>query len=324
MTEVNRPYLSVVVPVFDERENLRPLCERLSAALERLSKPWEAILVDDGSADGSAEVLDALADADDRFKVIHFRRNFGQTAALAAGFDEATGEVVVAMDADLQNDPADIPAMLDKLEEGYDVVAGWRKDRKDPALSVNLPSRTGNWLIGRVTGVRLHDYGCTLKAFRAELLQDVRIYGEMHRYLPVFAHHAGARIAEMPVRHHARTWGKSKYNLWKTFRVLLDLLTVHFLAAYATKPLYFFGRLTMSAWLASFACVGWAAYRKFADGEFVKDQPIFILGIFFAAVGLQLLVFGLLAELMMRTYYESQGRPTYFVRSRKNFTHSER
>ncbi|HAN30003.1 MAG TPA: glycosyltransferase [Myxococcales bacterium] len=312
--------LSVVIPVFDERENLRPLCERLVAVLDTLGKSWEVILVDDGSEDGSDAVLDEIASTDARLKVIHFRRNFGQTAALAAGFEEACGDIVVAMDADLQNDPQDIPALLGKLAEGFDVVAGWRKDRKDALFSVTLPSRMGNWLIGRVTGVRLHDYGCTLKVFRSELLSDVRIYGEMHRYLPVFAHHAGGRIAEMPVQHHQRTWGRSKYSLWKTFRVLLDLLTVHFLAAYATKPLYFFGRLTMSAWVGSLGCIGWAAYRKFADGEFVKDQPIFILGIFFAAVGLQLLVFGLLAELMMRTYYESQGRPIYFVRSRKNFS----
>ncbi len=316
--------LSVVLPVFDEEESLPPLRDALVPVLTELGRTWEVIFVNDGSVDGSAAVLDGFAAEEPRLKVIHFRRNFGQTAALAAGFEAAVGDVVIALDADLQNDPADIPAVLAKLDEGYDVVAGWRKHRKDALLSVTLPSRMGNWLIGRVTGVRLHDYGCTLKAFRSELLADIRLYGEMHRYLPVFAHLAGGRIAELPVRHHARRWGRSKYSVWKTFRVLLDLLTVHFLAGYATKPLYFFGRMTFASWIASAGCVGWAAYRKLADGEFVKDQPIFLLGIFFATVGLQLLVFGLLAELMMRTYYESQGRPIYFVRSRRNLPAPER
>ncbi len=312
------PDLSVVVPVFDEEESLPPFWQALLPVLTALGGTWETIFVNDGSVDDSAAVLDALADAEPRVKVIHFRRNFGQTAALAAGFEAARGLAVVALDADLQNDPQDIPAMLARLDEGYDVVAGWRHDRQDSALLVNLPSRVGNWLIGRVTGVRLHDYGCTLKAFRADLLADIRLYGEMHRYLPVFAHLAGGRISEMQVRHHARQWGRSKYSVIKTFRVLLDLLTVHFLASYATKPLYFFGRLTAAAWMGSVGCICWAGWRKFADGEFVKDQPIFMLGIFFATVGLQLLVFGLLAELVMRTYYESQGRAIYFVRSRRN------
>ncbi|MCO4763188.1 MAG: glycosyltransferase family 2 protein [Myxococcales bacterium] len=312
------PDLSIVLPVFDEEESLPPLWEALRAVLAEMDKSWEVIFVNDGSTDGSDAVLDGLAATETRIKVIHFRRNFGQTAALAAGFEVATGDAVVALDADLQNDPKDIPAMLARLDEGFDVVCGWRHDRQDAELSVNLPSRIGNWLIGKVTGVRLHDYGCTLKAFRADLLADIRLYGEMHRYLPVFAHLAGGKISEMKVQHHARRWGKSKYSVIKVFRVLLDLLTVHFLASYATKPLYFFGRLTAAAWASSIGCVGWAAYRKFADGEFVKDQPIFMLGVLFATVGLQLLVFGLLAELVMRTYYESQGRPIYFVRSRRN------
>lgn len=313
-----QPDLSVVLPVYDEEESLPPMWAALEPVLVDMGLAWEVIFVNDGSSDASGEVLDDLADLDERIKVIHFRRNFGQTAALAAGFETARGAAVVALDADLQNDPKDIPAMLARLDEGFDVVAGWRRDRKDSALFVNIPSRLGNWLIGRVTGVRLHDYGCTLKAFKADLLADIRLYGEMHRYLPVFAHLAGGRISEMPVRHHARQWGQSKYSVIKTFRVLLDLLTVHFLASYATKPLYFFGRLTAASWVGSFGCIAWAAWRKLMDGEFVKDQPIFMLGIFFATVGLQLLVFGLLAELVMRTYYESQGRPIYFVRKRRN------
>ncbi len=309
------PELSIVVPVYNEEESVPHLHEALVAALEPTGRSWEVLYVDDGSVDGSYAVLEQLAESDERVKVIQFRRNFGQTAAMAAGFEHARGQVVLPIDADLQNDPADIPRLLAKLEEGYDVVAGWRENRKDAALTVNLPSRIGNSVIGRVTGVRLHDYGCTLKAFRREIVEDIHLYGEMHRFLPAFAHQAGARIAELPVTHYPRRWGSSKYNLSKTFRVLLDLLTVHFLAAYGTKPLYFFGRFAFLAAGLATAAITWTAVQKLFFGVFVKDQPMFLIGIFFAIAGLQFLLFGVLAELNMRTYYESQRKPIYFVRN---------
>jgi glycosyltransferase involved in cell wall biosynthesis len=309
--------VSVVVPVFNEQESLPPLHDALVAALDALGRAWEVVYVDDGSRDGSFALLERLAQ-DPRVKVVRFRRNFGQTAAMAAGFEHACGEVVVPIDADLQNDPHDIGTMVAKLDEGFDVVAGWRKDRQDAYLTKTLPSRIANRLIGRVTGVALHDYGCTLKVIRADVLRDVRLYGEMHRFLPVFAYLAGARITEMAVRHHPRRWGTSKYTLAKTFRVVLDLVTVRFLVAYATKPLYFFGRFGFWGFGAGTACLVWTLVQKCGSGVYVKDQPLFQVGIFFLLTGLQFLLFGLLAELNMRTYYESQGKPTYFVRERRN------
>jgi len=318
MTPTTAPYLSIVVPVYNEVESLRPMHAALHAALTPLGRPFEVIYVDDGSRDGSFDLLRELAASDPTVKVVRFRRNFGQTAAMAAGFEHARGEVVFPIDADLQNDPKDIPRMLAKLDEGYDVVAGWRHKRQDAFLTKTLPSRIANRLISRVTGVRLHDYGCTLKACRSDVLHDVHLYGEMHRFLPVFAHLAGARITELPVTHHARQFGVSKYTLSKTFRVILDLVTVRFLAAYATKPIYFFGRF--SFWcggIAAFAML-WTVVHRLWLGVFVKDQPMFEVGIFFGIAGLQFLLFGLLAEMNMRTYYESQGKPTYFVRERLN------
>lgn len=312
------PYLSIVIPVYNEDESLRPMHAALLAALTPLGRPFECIYVDDGSRDGSFEVLRALAAEDPCVKVVRFRRNFGQTAAMAAGFEHARGEVVFPIDADLQNDPKDIPRMLARLDEGYDIVAGWRQKRQDAYFTKTLPSRIANRLIGRITGVVLHDYGCTLKACRAEVLRDVHLYGEMHRFLPVFAHLAGARITEMAVAHHPRRFGVSKYTLSKAFRVVLDLLTVRFLAAYATKPIYFFGQFAFTSFGVSTVAMAWTLIQKFGFGVFVKDQPMFQIGIFFGIAGLQFLLFGLLAEMNMRTYYESQGKPTYFVRERIN------
>lgn len=309
--------LSIVVPVYNEEESLTAMHAALLQALEPLNLPFEIIYVDDGSTDASFTKLKELA-ADTRVKVVQFRRNFGQTAAMAAGFEHAQGKTVFPIDADLQNDPKDIPRMLAKLDEGYDVVAGWRQKRQDAFLTKTLPSRIANRLIGRVTGVRLHDYGCTLKGIRRDILQDVHLYGEMHRFLPAFAHLAGGRITEMAVTHHARRWGVSKYTLSKTFRVVLDLITVRFLAAYATKPIYFFGRFSFASFGIAALSMVWTLVNKFCAGIFVKDQPLFLVGIFFAIAGLQFLLFGLLAELNMRTYYESQGKPTYFVRERLN------
>lgn len=309
------PFLSVVVPVYNEEESLRPMHAALLAALEPWGKPFEVIYVDDGSRDGSFEVLRELC-ADPRFSAVRFRRNFGQTAAMAAGFEHARGEVICPIDADLQNDPGDIPKLVAKLDEGFDLVAGIREKRQDKALTVVIPSRIANKIIARVTGVALRDNGCTLKAFRAEVLRDVRLYGEAHRFIAAFAAMAGARITQMPVQHHARRWGQSKYNLSKTFRVILDLITVRFLLAYATKPTYFFGRFAFGCFGLGGASLLWTLVNKFALGIYVKDQPLFLVGIFFLLSGLHLLLFGLLAELNMRTYYESQGKPTYFVRER--------
>jgi glycosyltransferase involved in cell wall biosynthesis len=318
------PALSIVIPVYNEEESLPAMHEALCAALDPLGKSWEALYIDDGSKDRSPEILRQLAASDPRVKVVQFRRNFGQTAAMAAGFEHARGDVVFPIDADLQNDPKDIPRMLARLEEGFDVVAGWREKRQDAFLTKTLPSRIANRLIGRVTGVKLHDYGCTLKACRRDVLNDVHLYGEMHRFLPAFAHLAGARITEMPVTHHPRRWGVSKYTLSKTFRVVLDLVTVRFLAAYATKPIYFFGRFSFTSFGLAVACMAWTLVNRFAFHIFVKDQPLFLVGIFFAIAGLNFLLFGLLAEMNMRTYYESQGKPTYFVRERINVAPPER
>ena len=312
------PHLSIVVPVYNEEESLRPMHAAVCAALDPTGHAYEVIYVDDGSRDRSFAILQGLAAEDPRVKVVQFRRNFGQTAAMAAGFEHASGDVIFPIDADLQNDPIDIPRMLAKLDEGFDVVAGWREKRKDAFLTKTLPSRIANRIIGRVTGVPLHDYGCTLKACRADVLHDVRLYGEMHRFLPVFAHLAGARITEMPVLHHPRRWGTSKYTLAKTFRVILDLITVRFLAAYATKPIYFFGRFAAWSLAASLFAMGWTVVHRLAWHIYVKDQPMFQIGIFFGIAGLQFLLFGLLAEMTMRTYYESQKKPTYFVRERIN------
>ena len=321
MTDLTHPAatldLSMVVPVYNEDESLAAMHAALLETLEPLNIAFEIIYVDDGSKDRSFALLRELA-VDPRVKVLQFRRNFGQTAAMAAGFEHAQGAIVFPIDADLQNDPKDSPRMLAKLDEGYDVVAGWRQKRQDAFWTKTLPSRIANRIIGRVTGVVLHDYGCTLKAIRRDILQDVRLYGEMHRFLPVFAHLAGGRITELAVAHHPRRWGVSKYTLSKTFRVILDLVTVYFLAAYATKPIYFFGRFSFASFGVAGLAMAVTLVNRVVNHVFVKDQPLFLVGIFFAIAGLQFLLFGLLAELNMRTYYESQGKPTYFVRERLN------
>jgi glycosyltransferase involved in cell wall biosynthesis len=311
------PELSVVVPVYDEEENVEPLYARLVSALDELGRTYEIVVVDDGSRDGTYAKLAALAAVDQRLKLVQLRRNYGQTAAMAAGFDHARGEVLVPMDGDLQNDPADVGRLLEKLDEGYDVVSGWRKDRQD-SFTRTLPSRIANWLIGRVTGVRLHDYGCTLKAYRAEIVRDTRLYGEMHRFLPALAHEAGARITEIPVGHHARTAGKSKYGLSRTLKVLLDLLTVKFLSVWSTKPSYLFGGFGSILCLAGICFVTWTAYEKIVNGIYVYRQPSLIVGVFLFTIGINLILLGLLAELIVRTHHESQNRRVYLVRERRN------
>jgi glycosyltransferase involved in cell wall biosynthesis len=310
--------VSIVVPVYNEEESLPHLQERLVQALDALGRAWEIVYVDDGSKDGSLAILRRFAMTDRRVRVVAFRRNFGQTAALDAGFRHARGDILIPMDADLQNDPADIPRLIAKMEEGHDVVSGWRKDRKDKYLTRILPSRIANRLISKITGVHLHDYGCTLTAYRREIMQDVHLYGEMHRFIPVWANWAGGRVTELVVQHHPRAYGKTKYGLSRTFRVLLDLITVRFLVAYTTKPAYFFGKFAALSFGLAFLAFVWTLIEKFAFGTWVHNNPIFLIGIFFGLVGVQVIFVGLLAELNIRTHFESQHRPAYFVRERED------
>ena len=310
--------LTVVIPVYDEVESLPHLHEGLVRVLEDLGRTWEVIYCDDGSTDGSFEVLRGFAHDDPRVRVLRFRRNFGQTAAMAAGFEHARGDVIVPMDADLQNVPEDIPRLLEVLDQGYDVVSGWRASRKDSFWAVTLPSRVGNAVISGFTGLKLHDYGCTLTAYRQAVLREIRLYGEMHRFLPAWAASVGARITEVKVEHHPRRWGRSKYSLGKAWRVLLDLITVRFLITYSAKPLYFFGRLGLRFLLGAGAAWTWTITKKILWGMPLFTDPFFLAGIFLGLAGLQILLFGLLAELTMRTYYESQDKRPYVVRDRLN------
>jgi glycosyltransferase involved in cell wall biosynthesis len=316
-----RPELSVVIPVHDEQDNVRPLYDGLNDVLTRLGRSYEIIVVDDGSRDETYTQLTRIAASDARLKLVKLRRNYGQTAALAAGFDHARGRIIVPMDGDMQNDPADIVPLLEKIDEGYDVVSGWRRDRQD-GFTRRLPSRVANWLIGRVTGVRLHDYGCTLKAYRKEIVEETRLYGEMHRFLPALAYQAGARIAEIPVAHHPRTAGESSYGLGRTFKVLLDLMTVKFLSVWSTKPSYLFGGSGAILCLLGTAFVTWTAYEKLFNGVYVYRQPSLIVGVFLFTIGINLILLGLLAELIVRTHHESQAKPVYLVRERQNFEDS--
>lgn len=315
--ESSRPYLSVVVPVFEEEDNVPRLCGDLVDSLEALGRSFEVIVVDDGSRDDTFNRLSAVVAYDERVKVVRLRRNFGQTAAMAAGFDHASGEVIVPMDGDLQNDPSDIARLIAKIDEGYDVVSGWRRNRKDDFVR-RLPSRLANRLIGRVTGVRLHDYGCTLKAYRAEVVREMRLYGEMHRFLPALAYQAGARITEVEVSHRARVAGRSKYGLGRTFKVFLDLLTVKFLSV-STKPSYVFGGSGFVLCVLGSVFVLWTAYQRLFNGIFAYRQPSLLVGVFLFTIGFNMILLGLLAELIVRTYHESQSKPVYIVRDRHNF-----
>ncbi|MCD6351621.1 MAG: glycosyltransferase family 2 protein [Armatimonadetes bacterium] len=306
--------VSVVIPAYNEEENVPRLAEALREALAELGWPWEVVLVNDGSTDATAQRLDAEAQRDERFVIVHLRRNFGQTAAMAAGFDQARGDMIVAMDADLQNDPADIPRLLAKLEEGYDVVSGWRRRRKDNWLTRVLPSRVANWLISQITGVHLHDYGCSLKAYRREIIRDVKLYGEMHRFLPALCRWAGASIAEVEVSHHPRRFGRSKYGLSRTLRVLLDLTTVKFLLGYSTMPLRVFGPPGVLSFVAGFVLAAYLTWIKLAYGAPIANRPALMLAVLLMLLGVQLVSMGLLGELVARTYYESQGKKIYAVR----------
>ena len=316
------PEISVLLPVLNEEPNLRPLHARLDDALAALARTAEIIYVDDGSTDGSLEALREIAGRDERVRIVALRRNYGQTAAMAAGIDAARGDVLIPMDADLQNDPSDIQRLLDRLEEGYDVVSGWRKERQDKMVTRKIPSTIANWLISVIGGVKLHDYGCSLKAYRREFLKDVRLYGEMHRFIPIYASWVGARVTEIPVKHHARTMGKSKYGLSRTVKVMLDLLTIKFMASYHTKPIYVFGMCGIFSFMISFVAAAWAVLRKIQGESFIRTPlPIFAVVMF--AVGVQFILMGLLAEMLIRTYHESQAKPTYTVREKIGFQETD-
>ena len=316
------PDISVFLPVFNEEPNLRPLHEKLNASIEQLGRTAEIIYVDDGSSDGSLKILREIAVEDPRVRVISFRRNYGQTPAMAAGIHAARGHVLIPMDADLQNDPADIVRLLDKLDEGFDVVSGWRKHRQDTLVTRKIPSQMANWLISKIGGVPLHDYGCSLKAYRRESLEDVQLYGEMHRFIPIYASWSGARVTEIPVAHHARTMGKSKYGLSRTVKVIFDLMTIKFMASYQTKPLYMFGFAGLTTFIISFLCAVLALLMKFASwphhADFVQT-PLPVLTMVMLVLGVQFFFMGLLAEMLVRTYHESQSKPIYAVRERIGF-----
>ena len=307
-------YLSVIVPIFNEIESLPVLIKTIADVLTNNQLSYEIICVDDGSQDGSAELLEKLAKNRHDLVAIIFRRNYGQTPAMAAGFEHAKGKVLISLDGDLQNDPADIPELVGKLEEGYDLVSGWRKHRQDDRLTRLLPSKIANWIIGRVTGVKLHDYGCSLKAYRREVISDMNLYGELHRFLPALAYIEGAKITEIPVRHHARRYGHSKYGLGRTFRVVMDLLTIFFLKKFLTRPMHIFGLGGLILLIAGLLMGTYLTFLKLILGLSIGDRPLLILAVLLILTGIQLLISGLLAELIMRTYHESQKRPIYRVR----------
>jgi len=306
--------ISVVVPIYNEVDSIPTLIDKIADILSKSQYSYEIICVDDGSTDGSTELLKQVAPKRTDLKAILLRRNYGQTPAMAAGFNYAKGEIIVTLDADLQNDPEDIPVAIDKLAEGYDLVSGWRKNRQDAKLTRLLPSKIANWLIAKVTGVKIHDYGCSLKAYRAELLADLNLYGELHRFLPALAYIEGAKITEIPVRHHPRRHGSSKYGLDRTFRVLMDLLTIWFMKKFLTRPMHVFGSLGLISLISGFILGVYLTFLKLGLGENIGNRPLLILVAILIVTGLQLFSFGLIGELLIRTYHESQGRPIYRIR----------
>ncbi len=313
------PELSIFLPVLNEEENLRPLHDKIQQALKSLGKTAEVIYIDDGSTDDSLRILKEIAAEDEKVRLISLRRNYGQTAAMSAGIDAARGQILIPMDADLQNDPEDIARLLEKLNEGYDVVSGWRKNRRDNLFSRRLPSQIANKIISWIGGVPLHDYGCSLKAYRREVIREVRLYGEMHRFIPIYASWTGARVTEIPVTHHARTRGKSKYGISRTIKVVFDLMTIKFMASYQTKPIYVFGTFGTIALLLSIVAALWAFYLKFVEGVSFILTPLPIIAIVVLAISVQFFLMGLLAEMLVRTYHESQDKAIYTVRERIGF-----
>jgi len=306
--------LSIVIPVLNEAENIEHLLFQLKAVLDSIDKTSEIILVDDGSTDSSFEILERLQKSDDRLRVIRFRRNFGQSAAFSAGFDFAQGNIIITLDADLQNDPKDIPKLIQKLEEDYDVVSGWRVDRKDRFLTRRLPSIVANFIISIITGVKLHDYGCSLKAYRREIVKNIKLYAEMHRFIPALASWMGIKVSEVPVNHAPRIAGKSKYGFMRTIRVILDLLTVKFLLGYSTRPIQIFGLLGAISFALGIILGVYLSMIKLLFGQPLRDRPLLFLSILLIIFGVQLITMGLLGELVVRNYYESQNKPTYMIR----------
>ncbi len=306
--------VSVIVPVYNERESLPDLVPAMTSTLEASGEDYEIVFVDDGSTDGSGAFLEKELESSTRIKLVQFARNFGQTAALAAGFDHAAGDILITTDADLQNDPADIPLVLAKLREGFDVVSCWRRDRQDAWLTRKLPSQFGNWLISRISGVRLHDYGCTLKGYRKSVLEHIRLYGEMHRFVPIYANWAGASVVEIPVKHRPRARGSSKYGLSRIYKVALDLITVKMLGSYSTKPMYFFGGAGLVACTGGVVCALWTVTDKIFGEVEANRNPLLLVAVFLFLLGVQFIMMGLVAELLIRTYFESQNKPPYIVR----------
>jgi glycosyltransferase involved in cell wall biosynthesis len=315
--------LSIVIPVHNEQDNVLPLCQRVSAAMQHIGSDYEVIAVNDGSTDLTETNLKAVADKDPRFKVVNFRRNFGQTAAMMAGIDFASGSIIIGLDGDLQNDPADIPRLLEKLAEGYDVVSGWRINRKGGMLTRKLPSLVANWLISRMSGVHLHDYGCTLKAYKKDVVKDVKLYGEMHRFIPIYASWQGGKVAEIPVNDFPRSHGRSKYGLERIVKVILDLMVVKFLASYADRPIYVFGGFGLASIALSFASGVLALYLKFFEHTSFISTPLPLLVVLSFITGVMSILMGLIAEIIMRTYYESQDKQVYLVRDTINFPDNE-
>ena len=314
MNNKNNIDLSVVIPIYNEEENIDLLYKSLGAVLSKLNSSYEVILIDDGSTDSTYEKLKEINKKNKNVKIIKFRKNFGQTPATRAGFDYCKGNIIITLDADLQNDPNDIPKILKKMEEGYDIVSGWRKNRKDKIISRKIPSRAANKLISLLFGVRLHDYGCTLKAYKKEVIQNIELYGEMHRYIPALASWMGIKVAEVPVKHHSRKFGRAKYGISRTVRVVVDIITIKFLLTYSKKPMQIFGLLgiftsIVGSGLTLYLIIG----RVFFD-QSLADRPLFILSIFMIFIGIQLITMGLLGEIMMRTYHEGTDKPTYVIK----------
>ncbi len=311
--------ISVVIPVFNEEQNIKALYEELKMVLSGMKNPYEILFIDDGSVDRSAVLIKDIAGKDSNVKGIFFRRNYGQTAAIAAGIDNSKGDYIVTMDADMQNDPADIPLLMGKLEEGYDLASGWRRARKEPFLSRRLPSIAANHIISAITGLKLHDYGCTLKVYKREYLKNINLYGEMHRFIPLYVHWIGGKIVEVEVNHRQRRWGKSKYGMGRTLKVVLDLITVKFLlGSYSTSPLYFFGKWGIALALSGILCGALTLFQKFAFGFWVHKNPLLLLSVFLFLVGTQMIFMGLLAELSMRIYYETTRKFIYAVGEKVN------
>jgi len=316
---LERPAISVIVPIYNEQESIGPLCKGLFGVLDDIGRDFEVICINDGSTDRSIDALQEIAKQRNELRIVNFRRNYGQTAAMMAGIDYASGSIIVSIDADLQNDPRDIPALLAKMDEGFDVVSGWRKDRQDAAIRRNFISRVANRIISQISGVRLHDFGCTLKAYRREVVKDVRLYGEMHRFVPIYASWMGARVCEIPVRHHARKFGKSKYGLERILKVILDLVVVKFLDRYLVKPIYVFGGFGLLSMLISFLLTLLMIWLKFFEGVSMIQTPLPLLAALTFLVGIQSILLGLIAEILVRTYFEARERRAYSVRDTINF-----